>query len=111
MPRFESAREAKEFLIERILCQARRNGVSLSEIEKKMLYFSETDWTLPDMPEINEEFDRHYDQSEYERKIAKLVRGARGRQWQEGHERDWKEAVRVLGKEDHYLLVLIDAAR
>ena len=68
MQQFADAREAKEFLVERILSQAERDGVSLSEIERKMLYFSETAWTLPDIMEVNEEFDRRYDQDEYEQK-------------------------------------------
>ena len=34
-----------------------------------MLYFSETAWTLPDMAEVNQEFDSNYDQGEFARKI------------------------------------------
>ncbi len=33
-----------------------------------MLYFSETAWTLPDIREVNNEFDKNYHQNEYERK-------------------------------------------
>jgi hypothetical protein len=76
---FADSREAKEFLVERILSQAERDGASLSEIERKMLYFSETAWTLPDIMEVNEEFDRRYDQDGYERKIAQLVRSIRSK--------------------------------
>jgi hypothetical protein len=50
--RFASAREAKQFLVAQIADEAQREGVSLSEIERKMLYFSETDWTLPDIDTI-----------------------------------------------------------
>jgi hypothetical protein len=42
---FSSAREAKEFLVERIVSQAQHDAVALSDIERKMLYFSETGWT------------------------------------------------------------------
>ena len=62
---FSSAREAKEYLIQRIVLQAQRDGISLSEIESKMLYFSESYWTLPEMPEISQEFDRDYNQGEF----------------------------------------------
>ena len=41
-----------------------------------MLYFSETDWTLPDIMQVNDEFDRDYDQDEYEKKITHLIRKA-----------------------------------
>jgi hypothetical protein len=50
--RFHSAREAKEFLISRIVEEARRENIPLSEVERKMLYFSETDWTLPDIMQV-----------------------------------------------------------
>jgi hypothetical protein len=50
-------RHAKEFLVSKIVNEAQREGLLPSEIEKKMLYFSETGWTLPDMEEINTAFD------------------------------------------------------
>ena len=111
MQSFSNAREAKEFLAERIVSQARRDGVSLTEIERKMLYFSETYWTLPDMAEVSAEFDRDYDQDEYETKIAGLVRGIEQELIEdEEADRSWENAVRVLRDEDHYLVVLIDGA-
>jgi hypothetical protein len=39
---FLECAEAKEFLISRIVTEAQRENVPLSEIERKMLYFSET---------------------------------------------------------------------
>jgi hypothetical protein len=54
--RFGSAREAKEFLVSKIIEQAQREGVPVSEVERKMLYFTETAWTLPDMMEVNDAF-------------------------------------------------------
>ncbi len=84
----------------------------MSEIERKMLYFSETAWTLPDIMEVNEAFEGDYDQAEYEQKIGKLVRNlcahTRGNDREEFEA--WKEALRTLRREDHYLLVLIDTA-
>lgn len=106
---FSTAREAKEYLVQRILSQAQSDGVSLSDVERKMLYFSEIAWTLPDMADVGQEFDQHYDRSEYEVKIAKLIRNLR-RDQDTGEKRRWSEAIRVLKKEDHYLLALIHAA-
>jgi len=109
---FASGREAKKYLVERIVEEARREDVPLSEIETKMLYFSETAWTLPDILEVNETFEREYDEVEYEQKVAGLIRSFRVA----AHERDtkelasWDEAVRVLSREDHYFLVLIGVA-
>src|SRR5690349_23643303 len=63
------AREAKEFLISKIVAEAQREKAPLSEIERKMLYFTESGWTLPDIMQVSEQFDREYDQDEYEKKI------------------------------------------
>src|SRR5579863_8531432 len=73
---FHSGREAKEFLVSRIVAEAQRENVPLSEIERKMLYFTESGWTLPDIASVGEEFDREYDQDQYEKKIARLIRKA-----------------------------------
>jgi hypothetical protein len=105
-----TAREAKESLVGRIVSRAKRDGVPLSDVERKIMYFSETAWTLPDMAEVSREFDQHYDQDEFERKIARLIQSIRREQVQdEGGKRNWKNAMKVLRREDHYLLVLIDA--
>ena len=106
MSRFATVRDAKEYLIGRIVEQAHRDGVPLSDIERKMLYFSETGWTMPDMMEVSRDFDEHYDQDEYESKIGGIVR--RICDQADGQHGEWSEAVQRLRDEDHYLLVLID---
>lgn len=112
MNAFHSAREAKEFLASRIVEEAERENVALSEVERKMLYFSETDWTLPDMSEISDAFDREYDQDEYEKKISLLIDQAAKRDRKESPAlyRSWWDAIRHLKREDHYILVMISAA-
>src|SRR5437762_3834413 len=67
------AREAKEFLISKIVAEAQRENAPLSETERKMLYFTESGWTLPDITQVNEQFDREYNQDEYEKKIARII--------------------------------------
>ena len=74
MQTFATARDAKEFLIGRIITQAQLERVSLTDVERKMLYFSESGWTLPDIDQISDVFDRDYDQGQYERKIGTLIR-------------------------------------
>ena len=112
MNRFANARDAKEFLVALIVAEAQREGVSLSEIERKMLYFSETDWTLPDIDKVSEAFEREYDNDEYEKKITSLINNARTRCRKENKSEfvAWSDALRVLGKEDHYFLVMIEPA-
>ena len=109
---FQSAREAKEFLVSRIVEEARRENTPLSEVERKMLYFSETYWTLPDIASVSEEFDREYNQGEYERKITRLVKEAAIHDQQQSSKQydSWSDAIRLLKKEDHYILVVIDSA-
>jgi len=109
---FSDAREAKEFLASRIVHEAALQGVTLSEVEQKMLYFTESGWTLPDMPEISDRFDREYDQDEYEQKIAKLVKGAAKRVEKTSRDeyKQWWAATRLLKTQDHYISLLIDEA-
>jgi hypothetical protein len=106
---FSSGREAKEYLIAQIVLEAEREGMPLSETERKMMHFTETAWTLPDIWEVNEVFERDYDQQTYEGKIGKLARKARARGAAANELETWKEAVRALKREDHYLLVLLAA--
>ena len=61
MPTFATPRDAKEFLVSRIVTEAQREGIALSEIERKMLYFSETASTLPDIADVSDAFDGNYD--------------------------------------------------
>lgn len=104
-----TVKQAKDYLAHRIGAEAVRQGISLSETERKMLYFSETDWTLPDMKQVSELFDRVYDQNQYEQKIASLVREITS--YDHSHSRTdaeaWDDAVEKLSDGDHYLSVLV----
>jgi hypothetical protein len=64
---------------------------------------------------VSEAFDREYDQDEYEQKIGRLIRSFcsdASRNDRDDFEA-WESAVRTVGQEDHYLLVLLmkDVAR
>ena len=112
MKAFHSGREAKEFLISQIVEESQRENVPLSEVERKMLYFTESGWTLPDIMQVNEDFDREYDQAKYEHKIAKLVTQA-DKRIRKGSREDydrWWVAIRFLQREDHYVSVMIRMA-
>jgi hypothetical protein len=104
------AQRAKDFLISQLVEEAQRENVSLSEVERKMLYFTETKEPSPDIYEVNAQFESEYDSAEYEEKIAGLLRNAFRRNQKESVEvkHQWKQAVVDLRKEDHYLLVMID---
>jgi hypothetical protein len=103
---------AKQFLISKVVEEANFEQVSLSEIEKKMLHFTEVHPSLPDIYEVNAEFERSYNLDEYEAKITNLLRSARDRDRNESPSREqlWKDALAELSKEDHYILVMVYSA-
>jgi hypothetical protein len=107
---FKTVRQAKEYLIGRIVDEAKSEGAPLTEVEWKMLYFTESGWTLPNMMAVSAEFDRDYDQDEYEQKIGGLVQRLLARDEAQAEQETWDDAVVKLADEDHYLLVLINAA-
>jgi hypothetical protein len=108
----ESAREAKEFLVAQIALEAQRENVILTDVERKMLYFSESGLTLPDMPAVSDEFDSEYDQGKYEKKIAQLIRRGYAQACKDSGETydKWWASIRVLDSGDHYILVMIRLA-
>jgi hypothetical protein len=112
MKAFHSGREAKEFLISRIVAEAQRENTPLSEVERKMLYFTESGWTLPDIMKVSEDFDREYDQDAYEKKLAKLIAKADRRIRKDSRDDyyRWLGAIRYLRQEDHYISVMIRLA-
>jgi len=100
---------AKQFLLSRIVDQAAKDGIALSETEKRMFVFSEISPT-PDL-EANQRFEAECDDLEYERKIAKLLRHAYAHDKKSGVEEVWRENLKVLKKEDFYGLVMVDQAK
>ena len=107
-----NAASAKQFLISKVMQEAEASHVQLSEVETKMLYFTEMHPTLPDIGEVNAEFERDYDADEYEGKIARLLKSARLRdsRLSSTQEQEWNEALNALKKEDHYILVMVSQA-
>ena len=103
-------REAKDFLVQQTAQQASMESVPLSNLEKRMMYFTESADAVEDSIKLNEEFEAEFDTSEYEAKISSLLHHAYDRIKKENPEttREWDEAVRELRKGDHYILVLLD---
>jgi hypothetical protein len=110
--RFADDREALDFIASRIADEAQRDGVPLSEVERKMLYFSETAWTLSDIWKASDEFDREYEQTAYERKISKLIQKAvaRAKKLKDEEFDGWNAAVHLLSEHDRCILVMIRQA-
>ena len=103
-----NSKEAKDFLVEQTSQQAAIQGITLSDLEKRMMYFTEWDDSGGNPIELNEQFESQYDTPRYETKIAGLMRNAHKRIKNENSETKgrWDEAIKVLSKGDHYILVL-----
>lgn len=111
--RFRTIREAKQYLAGVIADEAERDGTPLTEVERKMLFFAETGWTLPDMKEVSAEFDRNCDQDQYEQKIAAIITNVRTRFADKNPQEQmtWALALQKLSRGDHYLSVLANESK
>ncbi|HEY2544531.1 MAG TPA: hypothetical protein VGI46_00550 [Candidatus Acidoferrum sp.] len=105
-----NAKQAKDFLVQQTAEQADLDGLPLSELEKRMMYFTESDASCENPVQLNDEFEAQYDTAEYESKLSRLLHRSRDRLKKEDAEkvRRWAEAIRTLRKGDHYVLVLWD---
>ena len=104
------AKQARAFLADRVIEQAAREQVPLSDIEKRMLTFSETMDAEPDYA-APAAFDEQCDEEEYEAKVAGLLKRAYARDKENSNLGLWKAALRALRNQDCYILVMVDQAR
>ena len=105
----QSAREYSDFLVQKTTEQAQLEGVPFSDLEKRMMYFTESDASSCDDPlALNEEFETQYETPKYEAKISQLLGNAYQRLKRDDPQgvRVWDEAIRCLRKGDHYILVM-----
>ncbi len=103
------ATNSKQFLIDRILDQAKLDGVQLSDIEIRMLGFTEATAGARDL-EAAQAFERDFDDHEYEAKIAGLIRRAYERDKQNGNLAPWNHALAQIAGRDLYLHVMLELA-
>jgi hypothetical protein len=102
---------AKDFLVQQAAEQASLEGISLSDLEKRMMYFTESGYCPENPIQLNEEFEAKYATPEYEEKLARLLRDAHERLKKETAEslRPWNDAISCLRKGDHYIMIFADA--
>src|ERR1700687_6051953 len=100
------ALEAKNFLVEQTAEQAALENVPLSDLEKRMMYFTETGECPEDSIALNDALDAEYDITTYEKKISWLRARAYRRIKRDNPKklRLCNDAFGVLGKGDHSLL-------
>jgi len=106
------SREAKDFIVEQTLQQAALERVSVSDIERRMMYFTESADAVEDPLELNAEFESQCDASVFEKKMAALMKNtyARIRREDPVAAARWDEAIDTLLAGDHYLLVMWGAS-
>ena len=100
--------EAKDFLVQQTAEQAALENVPLSDLEKRMMYFTETGKCPEDPIALNEEFEAQYNTADYEKRISRLMRHAykRVREERGADLQAWNDAIRRLRRGDHYLLAM-----
>jgi hypothetical protein len=103
------APSSKQFLIARILDQAKLDGVQLTDIETRMLGFTEATASATDL-EAAKVFERDVDDHEYEDKIARLIRRAYECDKQNGDLEPWNQALAQIAGRDLYLHVMLERA-
>jgi hypothetical protein len=109
-----NTKQAKDFLADQVTQQAALDHIQLSDLEKRMMYFTESDpASCEDPSSLNDEFEAQYDNSEYEAKMSTLLHHAYKRLKAEnpGGKHYWDEAMSTLQKGDHYVLVLWGQSR
>ena len=102
-------KSSRQFVIDRILDQAKLDGVQLTDIEIRMLGFTEATASATDL-EAAKVFGRDFDDEEYEAKIASLIRRAYERDKQNGNLGTWNRALAQIAGRDLYLHVMLERA-
>lgn len=101
---------AKRFLLAKLEEQAVRDGVPLSDVEKKMFLFSE-ETASEKMQALAEEFDATRVDADYESKVSKLLKAAFRRDKQTPDAvAAWKQSLAALRDVDFYGLVMVRQA-
>jgi hypothetical protein len=109
---FGSQSDAKRFFVDRIVAEAAAELKPLSDSERQMLSFSESDPEFIVDPALVNKLAAEISDEDYERKIAGLLERAYQRDLaRDSAARDmYREAYAVLNQGDHYLLIMINQA-
>jgi hypothetical protein len=107
-----SQTEAKRLFVEKVVTQARLEGVSLSDAERTMLSWSESDPDFVVDPQLPARLAAEVSDQEYEKKVTGLLarRFAAEVDSDPAAKAQWKQAAEVLHQGDHYILIMLDAA-
>jgi len=98
--------KAKRFLVNRIIDQAKRANVPLSEAETHMLGFSPVSASQAER-EAWSVFERDFDKGKYEAKISRLFEDVYQVDKSLGRAEIWEQSLDALAHEDMYLADII----
>lgn len=108
--KFSTQKQAKKFFIDKIILQAQKDRIHLSEAEKYMLEWADGEEGFEFNNELTEQFKKETTEEEFEKKITKVFSHAYENDMQ--HDKEMKgtyqNAYRTLKKGDYYLLVMIE---
>lgn len=109
---FRSQAQAKKFFVDKIVLQAQKEQISLSDAEKYMLYWTETEKGFDFDQNLTNRFREEITEAKYEKKICALIRNAYKADISRdsGPRNEYENAYRTLAKGDHYVLVMIAKA-
>ena len=109
MSMFTSQGQAKRFFVDKIVAQATREGKPLSENERWMLSFSESDADFVVDHSRVSALAAEIPDDKYEEKVAELARRACTADIASDPSAlsAYKEAFRALNEGDHYLLIML----
>jgi hypothetical protein len=109
---FKTQTDAKRFIIDKVLEQAKIEGVNLSEVERYNLSWSESDPDFKPDYYLSEALETEIGIDKYEAKVASLIKHA--------FERDvaahfdakslYREVYAKLNEGDHYIIVMMKSA-
>jgi hypothetical protein len=67
---------AKQFFVDKIVAEARRQQIPISAAEQYMLSWSESDPHFSHDPPLTAAFEAETNETDFEKKVVELIRGA-----------------------------------
>ena len=109
---FENQMQAKAFFVERIIFQAQKDNVPLSDAERYMLQWTETEGAFEMNQALIDQFNAETNDAQYEKKISSLLKSAYETDVANASEMKerYRDAYKTLKRGDHYILVMIEEA-
>jgi hypothetical protein len=109
---FKTQSDAKRFIVDKVIEQAKVNGVNLSDTERYNLSWSESDPDFKVDYEKAEALEDEISSDKYEAKVIGLIRHAFERDIAEDPNAKslYREAYEKMSEGDHYILIMMKNA-